>query len=253
MPDHFVIVGAQRSGTTYLYGLLDEHPEIEMAKPVRPEPKFFLDYDRYALGLDHVRGAAVLRRRPAGARARREEHELHRVGGRGATHRGDAAGRAGRRDRARPRPARAVQLPLQRAARRRVARPGRRRCNRGRAGDRSWDPEQFSVSPFDYLARGRYVEYLERFAAPCRAASSCTCSCSRSWWPTATSSRGSTSGSASIPTFAPSGLGTAVNESADDLGDARSRPSSRRWLRDYFREPNRRLAEYLGRPLPWPD
>ncbi len=43
--EHFFIVGAQRSGTTYLYRTLDEHPEIEMAKPVRPEPKFFLKSD----------------------------------------------------------------------------------------------------------------------------------------------------------------------------------------------------------------
>jgi hypothetical protein len=40
---NFFIIGAQRSGTTWLYHLLDEHPEIFMAKPVRPEPKFFLD------------------------------------------------------------------------------------------------------------------------------------------------------------------------------------------------------------------
>jgi hypothetical protein len=43
--EHFFVVGAQRSGTTYLYRALDEHPEIEMAKPVRPEPKFFLKSD----------------------------------------------------------------------------------------------------------------------------------------------------------------------------------------------------------------
>lgn len=39
---HFFIVGAQRSGTTYLYELLDQHPEICMAKPMRPEPKYFM-------------------------------------------------------------------------------------------------------------------------------------------------------------------------------------------------------------------
>jgi hypothetical protein len=39
---HFFIPGAQRSATTYLYRLLDQHPEVEMAKPMRPEPKFFL-------------------------------------------------------------------------------------------------------------------------------------------------------------------------------------------------------------------
>jgi len=41
--NHFIIVGAQRSGTTYLYNILDEHPEICMAKPVKPEPKYFID------------------------------------------------------------------------------------------------------------------------------------------------------------------------------------------------------------------
>lgn len=41
--NQFFIVGAQRSGTTYLYTVLDEHPEICMAKPLRPEPKYFLN------------------------------------------------------------------------------------------------------------------------------------------------------------------------------------------------------------------
>ncbi len=41
----FFIIGAQRGGTTYLYRVLDEHPEIYMAKPLRPEPKYFLSQD----------------------------------------------------------------------------------------------------------------------------------------------------------------------------------------------------------------
>lgn len=40
--EYFLLAGAQRSGTTFLYHLLDQHPEIEMARPLRPEPKFFL-------------------------------------------------------------------------------------------------------------------------------------------------------------------------------------------------------------------
>ena len=44
------IVGAQRSGSTYLYTLLDDHPQVSMAQPVRPEPKFFLDAQRVSLG-----------------------------------------------------------------------------------------------------------------------------------------------------------------------------------------------------------
>lgn len=42
---HFFVAGAQRSGTTYALRLLDAHPEIEMARPFRPEPKVFLRDD----------------------------------------------------------------------------------------------------------------------------------------------------------------------------------------------------------------
>lgn len=42
MNNMFFIVGGQRCGTTYLYKMLEQHPEIEMAKPIIPEPKYFL-------------------------------------------------------------------------------------------------------------------------------------------------------------------------------------------------------------------
>lgn len=43
----FLIIGAQRSGTTYLCKLLEEHPEVCLAKPLKPEPKFFLNNEYY--------------------------------------------------------------------------------------------------------------------------------------------------------------------------------------------------------------
>lgn len=50
MPDkHFFVIGAQRSGTTYLYRMLQVHPQICMATPERPEPKYFLRDDFTAL------------------------------------------------------------------------------------------------------------------------------------------------------------------------------------------------------------
>ena len=52
LPD-FIIGGAPRSGTTWLYELLDRHPDVNMAKPVKPEPKFFLRDDLSAKGLSH--------------------------------------------------------------------------------------------------------------------------------------------------------------------------------------------------------
>ena len=49
----FIIGGAPRSGTTWLYELLDRHPGVHMAKPLKPEPKFFLRDDEYAKGLQY--------------------------------------------------------------------------------------------------------------------------------------------------------------------------------------------------------
>jgi hypothetical protein len=52
LPD-FIIGGAPRCGTTWLYHLLARHPDVHMAAPVSPEPKFFLVDDVYARGLAH--------------------------------------------------------------------------------------------------------------------------------------------------------------------------------------------------------
>ncbi len=49
----FIIAGAPRSGTTYLYDLCASHPAIYMARPRTPEPKFFLVDGEYAKGLDY--------------------------------------------------------------------------------------------------------------------------------------------------------------------------------------------------------
>ncbi|MGH8706197.1 MAG: sulfotransferase domain-containing protein [Burkholderiales bacterium] len=50
LPD-FIIAGAPRSGTTWLYHLLKCHPRVHLAAPPRPEPKFFLVDELYARGL----------------------------------------------------------------------------------------------------------------------------------------------------------------------------------------------------------
>jgi len=52
LPD-FIIGGAPRSGTTWLYEMLDRHPRIHMARPLKPEPKFFLVDRLYDRGLQH--------------------------------------------------------------------------------------------------------------------------------------------------------------------------------------------------------
>jgi hypothetical protein len=50
----FIIAGAQRSGTTFLYNLCDDHPDIYMAKPCFPEPKFFHVDDEFDKGGDEL-------------------------------------------------------------------------------------------------------------------------------------------------------------------------------------------------------
>lgn len=50
---HFIIGGAPRSATTWLYELADRHSEIAMARPLTPEPKFFLIDELYARGLQY--------------------------------------------------------------------------------------------------------------------------------------------------------------------------------------------------------
>jgi len=52
LPD-FIIAGAPRCATTWLAELAERHPDIAMARPVKPEPKFFLIDDLFARGLDY--------------------------------------------------------------------------------------------------------------------------------------------------------------------------------------------------------
>ena len=40
---HFFIIGVQRSGTTFLYNLLARNSQICMAQPINPEPKYFIN------------------------------------------------------------------------------------------------------------------------------------------------------------------------------------------------------------------
>lgn len=47
------IVGAQRSGSTYTYSILDDHPQVSMIHPVRPEPKFFMNAELVEFGKNY--------------------------------------------------------------------------------------------------------------------------------------------------------------------------------------------------------
>ncbi|MBA2696035.1 MAG: sulfotransferase [Actinobacteria bacterium] len=161
MSHHFLVVGAQRCGTTWLHDLLAAHPDIAMASPARPEPKVFLRPDPVDLGAYRKEffGHA------AGERALGEKSTSY-LESRAAPAR--VAATLGR-------PRIVVQLrdPVQRAVSNWSFsrdhgvedRPLAEALRADLQGTREWDRERSSVSPFAYVSRGRYVEDLLRWTA----------------------------------------------------------------------------------------
>jgi sulfotransferase family protein len=155
---HLLVIGAQRSGTTYLSALLDGHPDITMARPARPEPKVFCDPQASARGLDWYRATYF---RHAG------DEQL--LGDKSTSYLEDPEAPA----RARAMLGEAdVLVVLRDPVHRAVSnwrfstdngletRPLETALRENLTEERAWDPDVTSVSPFAYLQRGRYVDYL---------------------------------------------------------------------------------------------
>lgn len=163
MTDHFIIVGAQRSGTTGLYQLLAQHPDICMASPVRPEPKFFLRENAVTEGREsylaryfsHHKGETMLGEKSTSYIEREDAIDrIHAVLPearlifvlRDPALRAYSNWRFSRSHGIEP-------LDFADAL----------EAEETRTED--WDSEQFSVCPYAYAARGHYPLYLKRWAA----------------------------------------------------------------------------------------
>lgn len=157
----FFIVGGQRCGTTYLCQLADEHPDIEMARPFRPEPKYFLQ-DPQRDATVETYDSRFFGRKP-GARVRGEKSTSYM----------ESRAAAARIAQWFPH-ARIVFLlrdPVQRAISHYwfSVRNGLETLpmedaflhEDGRQLD--FDPARVSVSPYAYLSRGRYVDAIEMY------------------------------------------------------------------------------------------
>jgi len=241
------VIGAQRCGTTYLYHLLDRHPEVEMARPVRPEPKFFLDDARLARGLSHY-DAAYFSGKP-GAWVRGEKGTSYLESDSAAARIAQSFPEARIVVLVREPVARAVShwrfsvengvetLPLDEALKRE---PERRD---------DFDRARFSVSPFAYLKRGCYADDLARWAARLPR--------ERIRVLVSESFQGSAGALADLyawldvdAAFRPEGLDAPVNVSRPVADGAdRLSPETAAWLKDFFTEPNRRLAAEWGLDL----
>lgn len=245
MTDHVLVVGAQRCGTTYLYRVLDEHPEIAMAKPARPEPKFFLDAEKCRKGLawyeaTYFAGAEDL---PVHGEKSTSYIESPEAAERAAAMIPDAHALVMLRD-----PIdRAISnwrfstesglenRPLEQALTENLERP------------QPWDRSRFSVSPFAYLERGRYVDYLTpwQLLFPGRLhvlfleEIACNADAVARLYERIEVD----------PAFRPPSLSVPVNASESPTAGIGS--SLVRRLHNFFEESNQRLRANLGRELPW--
>lgn len=162
-PRHLLVIGAQRSGSSYLREGLDAHPEITMARPGLPEPKVFCDADKAARGLGwyhdtffaHARSESVLGDKST------SYLEDPKAPARAADLLGEAHVVAVLRD------------PVQRAVSNWrfstrhgfETRPLEEALRTDIETEWPWDGTATSVSPFAYLRRGRYLDYLKPWAA----------------------------------------------------------------------------------------
>lgn len=242
-PRHFFVIGAQRCGTSYLYRMLDDHPDVEMARPLRPEPKTFLA-DSW----------------PASAREydqRFSDDGAWCKGEKGTSYldRPDALERILA---ALPESVFVVILrdPVERAlshhrfstANGLETLPAAEALGDPALAERPFDPAVTSVSPFAYLPRGRYVEALERVDAAV-GAERLHVAVFEELVAGADALAGVYAFLGVDPEHRPTALGTPVNASAgapEELDAA-----IRAQLADYFAVANAALEARLGRPLPW--
>lgn len=245
MTRYFLVIGAQRCGTTYLYQLLDEHPQIAMAKPPRPEPRFFLEAEKYGRGLAWYEATYF-----AGA-------ETSPVHGEKSTSYIESAQAAERAARMIPDAGALVMLrdPIDRAvsnwrfssASGLERRPLEQALAENLNGSKPWDPSNTSVSPFAYLERGRYVEYLTPWQRCFPEGLLVLFLEDLAGHLDAVSDLYQTLGV--DPSFRPPSLTARVNVAQWPASGLES--GLLQQLRDYFLESDNRLREELGRELPW--
>lgn len=243
MSDYFFIVGAQRSGTTYFYQVLDEHPEIEMARPLRPEPKFFHTDELFEKGLGFYKNRFFANQSGAWLRGEKSTSYIESE---------KAAARISRCF-----PGAKIFFLLRDPIERAISHYWFS-VNNGwenlpmtdaflKEPERwlNYDHKRISVSPYAYLRRGLYIDYISMY---------------QRYFPPENIKVllyeqlvGSEVQIRNVYTYlgvsdyTPTILHSKVNKG--DKLDTSLSPDLEQYLIDYFAQPNTRLAEWLGMPL----
>lgn len=242
---HLLVIGAQRCGTTYLHDQLAAHPQVAMARPARPEPKVFLSDELAGRGLEWYRATYFAHARDELVLGEKSTSYLEypEAARRAADVLGD--------------PVVLVQLrdPVERAVSHWAfstdagleTRPLADALAANLEGPLPWDPALTSVSPFAYLERGRYTDYLgpwlERFGDDLTVLF-------------LEETRVDPDAVAAVydaigvdPSFRPPAHADAVNSSSQDKPPLDDELLAR--LRGHFADSDTALAGLLGRALPW--
>ena len=245
MSRHLLVIGAQRCGTTFLHALLDAHPEITMARPARPEPKVFCADETAGRGLQWYRETYFQHATTESLLGEKSTSYLEDA--QAPKRAADVLGEAHILVLLRDPVERAISnwrfstqhgletRPLEEALRDNLAR------------ETPWDPSRTSVSPFAYLERGRYAEYLEPWMTSFPATTHVVFlpdlvgddrTLDDLW-----NALGVASG------FRPDRCAYAVNQSEGDPPVLTAELLGT--LRMHFEESNFALSAQLGRDLPW--
>ena len=247
MTDHFFIAGAQRCATTYLYHVLAQHPEIEMAHPVRPEPKFFLIDSLFERGIAFYDSTYF--RNKEGAWLRGEKSTSYMESEKTAVRISECFPDAQIVFLLRDPVSRAIsnyrfsvkngfeELSMEEA----FVHEEERRGN--------YDQARVSASPYAYLKRGRYVDYISMYQRHFPQESIKVIIQER-FVGSAPAMQDLFSFLGVSLNFLPDGLDKVIhasNSSSEPL--ASLSPDLEHYLIDYFEDSNKQLAELLGLEL----
>lgn len=246
MSRHLLLVGGQRCGSTLLRELLDQHPGIAMAQPVRPEPKVFLSDDLTARGADWYRSAFFA-----------NAHDGQVLGDKSTSYMEDPAAPA--RAHAMLGEAAIVAIlrdPIDRAVSNWrfstdhgfETRPLPQALEESLDEVHDWDPAQSSVSPFAYVDRGCYDVQLPPWLEAFPDSSHVIFLAELVEDPQAVLS-GLYERLSLDPAAADTCIPHQVNRSSTPRPSLDARLTSR--LREHFAPHDEALERLLDRPIPW--